>query len=611
MAAKEHAPRAGETAGIVSETAPLLGPAASGQGDTVAPQISKSNGTSAHGTFSRDTMDPEPTSGDGDIIGANGHEPKIKVNMAQLLPALGIGIFLVAMDQTLTIATYGKMGSDLNALNNTSWIATSYFLTLTTFQPLYGRLSDIFGRKECLLFAYSVFGIGCLGCGLAQDIVQLVSGFEGALRILGAAVPFAERYTVVIYLQVCMNERTKELTDRCKCIARGVAGMGGGGMNAVVAILVTDLVSLRDRGVWQGYINIVFGAGIASGAPIGGLLADSIGWRWAFAGQFPIAILAWLAVFTMLPSPEAADDGDDDDAKQQQQQQQHWRQKLLRIDFLGGFALSAAAFVLLFGLDNGANEGWSRPITVVPLALTPVLFAIFIFIEVKVATEPFAPGHMGVFFFIAMFYQGAMALTATQSGLMFTPSTLLGLTGSLGGGLVMRKTGKYYGLTLTGYTILLFSVVPLVLFTGALTKSVVGVVIGVALLALGASISITTTLIAIIANCAPEDMAMAVACSYLFRSLGTTIGISLSTAVLQQVLRTELAARLQDGGRAAEIEEHVRQSLDYIRTLPPHVADTVRDCYAVATTWAFLPIALLAGLCLLSTTFIREKKLDR
>lgn len=104
---------------------------------------------------------------------------------------------------------------------------------------------------------------------------------------------------------------------------------------------------------------------------------------------------------------------------------------------------------------------------------------------------------------------------------------------------------------------------------------------------------------------------MAVACSYLFRSLGTTIGISLSTAVLQQVLRTELAVRLQDGGRAAEIEEHVRQSLDYIRTLPPRTAQTVRDCYAVATTWAFLPIALLAGLCLISTVFIREKKLER
>ena len=72
-----------------------------------------------------------------------------------------------AMDQMLTVASYAKIGSDLNALNSTSWIATAYFLTLTSFQPLYGKLSDIFGRKECLLFAYTVFGLGCLGCGKA------------------------------------------------------------------------------------------------------------------------------------------------------------------------------------------------------------------------------------------------------------------------------------------------------------------------------------------------------------------------------------------------------------------------------------------------------------
>lgn len=73
------------------------------------------------------------------------------------------------------MASYGQIGSDLKALNLTSWIATSYFLTLTSFQPLYGKLSDIFGRKACLLFAYSVFGIGCLACGLARDINELIA----------------------------------------------------------------------------------------------------------------------------------------------------------------------------------------------------------------------------------------------------------------------------------------------------------------------------------------------------------------------------------------------------------------------------------------------------
>jgi MFS family permease len=153
-------------------------------------------------------------------------------------------VILVALDQTLTIATYGKIGSDLHALNSTSWIATSYYLTLTTFQPLYGRLSDIFGRKECLLFSYSVFGLGCLGCALSQDILQL-------------------------------------------CISRAVTGMGGGGLNAVMAILMTDLVPLRERAMWQGYINTVYSVGVAAGAPIGGVLADSVGWRWYVSSPDP------------------------------------------------------------------------------------------------------------------------------------------------------------------------------------------------------------------------------------------------------------------------------------------------------------------------------------
>jgi predicted MFS family arabinose efflux permease len=393
--------------------------------------------------------------------------------------------------------------------------------------------------------------------------------------------------------------------------------VGGGGMNAIVSILMTDLVSLRDRGVWQGYINIVFAAGIASGAPLGGFMADTIGWRWAFIGQLPIAMIAWLAVFFALDLPKT--------------DHSHWVEKVRKIDFPGAITLSLAVFLLAFGLDNGSNEGWSDIATIVTLTLTPVLFAAFILIETKWASHPFAPGHvifdpsvlaayganffgvaaqMGAWFFVALFYQGALALTASESGLMFLPGTISALLGSLGGGLAMRRTGKYYWLTLVGYAMVLLSLVLVVLFSGVAIKSLVGVLVAMIILALGASISITTTLIAIISNTAPEDMAVAVACSYLFRSLGTTIGISISTAVLQQVLKTELTSRLNDT-RAGEIAERVRESLDYIRELPVDVASVVRDCYAVATSWACLPAIVMIILCLVSSAFIREKKLDR
>ncbi|TGJ80592.1 hypothetical protein E0Z10_g8186 [Xylaria hypoxylon] len=560
-----------------------------GNGFPTAPLLGQRHGTSgssnkvvSHGTFAGSSHDAETGATNIEngsprveavFNGVSGDPPKPRVKMAALIPALAIGIFLVALDQTLTIATYGKIGSELQALNSTSWIATSYFLTLTTFQPLYGKLSDIFSRKSCLLFAYVIFGLGCLGCGLARNIVEL-------------------------------------------CIARAIAGAGGGGMNALVSILVTDLVSLRDRGVWQGYINIVFAAGMSAGAPVGGLFADNVSWRWAFIVQCPIALLAFLSVYLVLDLPRAG--------------HSHWSAKFLRIDFIGAFTLVSAVFLLLFGLDNGSNEGWSKKITIVPLALAPVLFAIFVFVEAKVAKEPFAPGHvifnppllaayganffgvaaqMGVLFFIALFFQAALGMSATWSGLVFMPSTFFALSGSLGAGLVMKRTGQYYWLTLIGYFLLLLGSIPMVLGAGQQSATITG--IGLSVLTFGSSIFITTTLIAIIANAAPEDTAVAIACSYLFRSLGTTIGISISTATLQQMLRVNLAQNLGGADRAREIEGQVRLSLDYIRRLDPDVAIIVRKCYAIATQWAFIPTAIFAVLAVTSSLFIREKKLDR
>ncbi|KAI2637369.1 major facilitator superfamily domain-containing protein [Xylaria nigripes] len=536
------------------ETAPLLG----------LPETIPEPSTKAvsNGTF--------PDSSDDAALDGSSQP---KVTMAALIPALAIGIFLVSLDQTLTIAAYGKMGSELRALNSSSWIATSYFLTLTCCQPLYGKLSDIFGRKACLLSSYAVFALGCLGCGLARDIVEL-------------------------------------------CVARAVAGVGGGGMNALVSILVTDLVSLRDRGIWQGYINIIYSVGTSTGAPIGGLFADSIGWRWAFIVQCPMALMAFISVYAVLDLPL--------------KDHSHWISKLRRVDVLGACAIVPAVFLLLFGLDNGSNQGWDKIITLVPLALTPVAFTIFVFIEAKVAKEPFAPGHVifdppllaaygtnifgiaaqtSVMFFIALFFQGALGMSATTSGLLFVPCTFFSLVGSLAGGLIMRRTGRYYWLTLVAHGLMLLSLIPMVL--GVSLSSATITSIGISVIGFACSMLINSTLISIIANAAPEDSAIAIGCSYLFRSLGTTIGISITTGILQQMLRVNLTERLGGADRAREIEEQVRLSLDYIRTLDPEVARIVRKCYAIATEWAFIPVAVFTVLACASAIFVREKKLDR
>jgi MFS family permease len=127
-------------------------------------------------------------------------------------------------------------------------------------------------------------------------------------------------------------------------MADRIVGIGGGGMTTVVSILLGDIVPLRNRGTWQGYTNIVYAFGASAGAPIGGLLADSIGWRWAFIGQFPMCFLASIAVYFVLDLPKT--------------DHSHWLEKLKRIDFLGAFSLVFAVFTLLIGLDRGSNVSW-------------------------------------------------------------------------------------------------------------------------------------------------------------------------------------------------------------------------------------------------------------
>ncbi|KAH8658662.1 putative MFS multidrug transporter [Tricladium varicosporioides] len=502
--------------------------------------------------------------------------PEMAAKMHLLMPAVGIGILLSSADQTLVVSTYAKMGSDLNALNNTSWIATAYFLTLTSFQPLYGKLSDIFGRKAALLFAYTIFGIGCLACGFARNLEELVA-------------------------------------------ARAFAGIGGGGMTTVVSILLSDIIPLRNRGTWQGYLNIIFAVGASSGAPLGGVLADSIGWRWAFIGQFPMCIIASLAVYYLLDLPRPT-------------QSIHWRTKLSQIDFLGAFSLVFAVFTLLIGLDRGSNISWNSLTTILCCTLSVPLFAIFIFIEMRIASHPFAPGHiifnrslfasylsnffalaanMGSIFYIPLYLQAVEGMSATSAGLRLIPVMFFSVAGSLIGGKIMQKTGKYYRLTIICFVIALIGTGVIFLCSGPVFDTAWGMIGGLSFCAFGGGAAITTTLLSVLANADPADQAIATASTYLFRSLGSVTGVSISSTIVQQSLRTKLNRALKNGKEADEIVEKVRQSLTYIDGLEPGVRKLVRRCYQGATSDAFGVSILVVCGALVASFWIREKRLSR
>ncbi|THW66304.1 MFS general substrate transporter [Aureobasidium pullulans] len=558
-----------------TETSPLLGnqgPKPIDPSDGIVPDSAVTNGVIPEG---EDGGDLERQTSLEERQKQYEGQPEMRKKMKVIFPALTIGVLLSAADQTIIVSSYGKIGSELKALNNVSWIATAYFLTLTSFQPLYGKMSDIFGRKSCLLFAYLVFGLGCLACGLAQNMNQLIA-------------------------------------------ARAFAGIGGGGMTTVVSILMSDAVPLRERGKWQGYVNIIYATGAGTGAPLGGILADSIGWRWAFLGQVPLCVLAFVVVGSVLKLPK--------------REQTDWKQKLRRIDFLGAAILICAVFTLLLALDRGSNVSWKANITIISISLSIPLFILFVFVEMKVASEPFAPGHiifnrslfacylcnffsfsgwLAALFYIPLYFQAVDGLTATQAGVRLIPGIIAGVSGSLFGGFYMQRTGKFYWLTVIAYTCLVVGMTTVFLFTGFVVNSTIGIIIGMCICGSGNGVGVTSTLIGLIANASREDQAVATACSYLFRSLGSVFGVSISATLANQSLRDNLASALSNGNAAAEIAERVRESLAYINTLEPGVRALVRECYAQSTRAAFgLEIGLVAGAAV-SAWFIREKALSK
>jgi hypothetical protein len=153
--------------------------------------------------------------------------------------------------------------------------------------------------------------------------------------------------------------------------------------------------------------------------------------------------------------------------------------------------------------------------------------------------------------------------------------------------------------------------IPILLFTGTIANSTYGISVGLVLCGFSNGIGVTTSLIALIANASPADQAVATACSYLFRSLGSVVGVSLSATVVQQSLRTQLRERLGDGDKADEIVDRVRQSLDFIKGLEPSVREVVRKCYSGATRDGFGLMVGIVGCAMCSSWWIRERRLSK
>lgn len=338
--------------------------------------------------------------------------------------------------------------------------------------------------------------------------------------------------------------------------------------------------------------------------------------RRAFLLQGPLCALAITCVAVIFNPPAPQSDS--------------WQNKVRRIDFQGAFILILTLGNLLMGLDNLAKSSWKSPLVIFQLSFAAVHIPVFIYVESR-AKEPFAPvglifgrdligqymciffgvaASYGVMFYLPLFYQLVHHATSAAAGLMLVPAVVAGVVGSLAWGVAMKRTGRISWLVVMAYVCLAAGCTMLLLSAIFLPDNTASLVIALAVGGLGNGSGITSTLIAVIANSTPEDQATVTGCSYLARSLGTTVGLSISSMVVQKALQESLGRRLA-GFPGLDVEKIIRkvtESLDYLDELVPAVREEVIEGYATALRLAFAILVGYALLALMSTALVREKR---
>ena len=479
----------------------------------------------------------------------------------------------VSTDATIVATLSGPITSSFNSGTLFSWIASGYLIANAAIQPLSGKMTDIYGRRAGLVFATVFFAAGTLICGFAT---------EGWMMILG----------------------------------RVVAGSGGGCLNTISTFVGSDLVPLRKRGVWQGFGNIVFGSGMGLGGVFGGFIHDRYGWRYAFFIQVPFILIGGIMGFIFIDVPIKETEED----------------KIRRVDFLGAFTLVASLVLLLLGLNSGGNiVPWFHPLVYISLPLSVIFLVLFVYVETHVASEPIIPVHLllnqtvaaccltnwfatmsvfGLIYYVPIYFQIIRGVTATRAGTLFIPQSAGTALGSLGSGFIMRATGRYWWMNV-GIELMLITASSLILGTFNATVAEAPPFIYLFIEGYAYGSILTITLISLIAAVDHKYQAVITSASYAFRSTGSTIGITVASAVFQNLLKEGLYERFGDRPNAAEVIRRIRDNVDTVKHLSPRWHDGAIEAHVDALRGVWTVVLGFATMTALVSFFIREQTLHK
>jgi EmrB/QacA subfamily drug resistance transporter len=401
-------------------------------------------------------------------------------------------LLLAALDQTIVATALPRIVNDLGGITQYSWVFTSYMLTSTVTVPLYGKLGDVYGRKNLFLIAIVVFLVGSALCGAATDMTQLV-------------------------------------------IYRAVQGIGAGGLFPLSLAVIGNIVPPRDRGRWQGLIGAVFAASSILGPAVGGFIVDNTTWRWIFLVNLPIGAVALAVIVITMPrrAPLAEHE----------------------IDWLGAGVLAAGTAALLMGLVwGGKSYPWTSAHVIGSLALAAILLVTFVSVERR-AREPILPfdilrnpivagsiacmalvgmAMFGTISYVPLFVQGVIGTSATSSGVVLTPLMLGAVTTSLLTGQLVSHTGRYRWNAILGPVVLTIGMFLLWRMDANTTNGQAARNMVIAGIGIG---SMMQVFVLSVQNAVPRaHIGSATALTQFSRQMGATIGVTVMGAIINHGL---------------------------------------------------------------------------
>jgi EmrB/QacA subfamily drug resistance transporter len=489
-----------------------------------------------------------------------------------VLSGLMLGMLLAALDQTIVSTALPQITADLGGQEHLAWVVTAYLLTSTASTPLYGKISDLYGRKKIFQFAIVVFLIGSALAGLSQNMAELI-------------------------------------------VTRAVQGLGAGGLITLALAIIGDVIPPRERGRYQGYFGAVFGLSSVVGPLLGGFFTEDLTWRWVFYINLPLGAVALFVTSIVLDIP--------------------FHRRDHKVDYPGAAILVAGTSALLLALSLGGKAGnggfaWGSAQIVGLFALGAALLIAFVRWESK-AAEPILPLRLfrnkvftvanimgfilgfvmfGAIIFLPLYLQVVKGVSPTVSGLELLPLMVGVLAMSIGSGRIISAIGRYKMFPIIGMVLTLaaFSLLSLIKVDTSYARLAGEFVL------LGAGLgSIMQVLVLAIQNSvAYTDMGVGTSSNTFFRSMGSSLGVAVFGAIATNSLTAYIRGHLPAGPQQQQVLDALNKQTSATRAHAPAAIQQLVDAawvHSIAHT--FLWTLPLAAIGLLLAFMLPEKRLSR